>query len=126
MLLTVLFFAAIGVALLWMGVIAPSILRALGVPAAGGLWRLDRRNQHLSRSQYVWGIGVFDWGIGTALATTLLDYVLWKDSGSSSHAQSPKTILLKAAVYLIAGLFVGFVGYSGSPDAGPQPTDHVP
>ena len=62
-------------ALMWIGFAAPTILRALGVPMAYGLWRLDRRNQHLSKRQWVWGLGVFSMGVGGALLLTLRYYL---------------------------------------------------
>ena len=60
------YFAITAAALMWAGFVAPTILRALGVPMAYGLWQLDRRNQHLSKRQYVWSVGVFSTGIGGA------------------------------------------------------------
>jgi hypothetical protein len=52
---------------LWTGFVAPAVLRGFGVPLASGFWRLDRRNRHLSKQQYVRGVGVFAWGTGMFL-----------------------------------------------------------
>jgi hypothetical protein len=47
---------------------------AWGVPIAFGLWRLDRRNRSLSKTQYVWhaAVGQFD-----ALPTNLQIDAQW-------------------------------------------------
>jgi hypothetical protein len=34
---------------------------------ASGQWKWNRRNQHLSKRQYVWSFGVFAWGTGAFL-----------------------------------------------------------
>ena len=69
------FLVAILVFLLWAGVVAPAILRSSGVQMAYGCWRLDRRNQHLSKRQYVWGFGVVAWGVGMFLFSTTWSYL---------------------------------------------------
>jgi len=64
-------------AVLWIGILAPAILRIFGIPMAFGFWRLDRRNRHLSRGQYAWGFGVFSFGIGSLFLSALRDYLNW-------------------------------------------------
>ena len=36
--------------LLWMSLVAPALARLFRVPLAFGIWRIDRRNQHLTHS----------------------------------------------------------------------------
>ena len=60
---------AILVAWLWAGFVAPTIARGFDVPMASG-WRISRRNQYLSKLQYVWTCGVFaaGWVFGVLTA----------------------------------------------------------
>ena len=95
---------SIFVAWLWMGVVAPSIVRPFGVPMAYGYWRLDRRNQHLSRRQYVWGFGVFAWGMGMLL------FIISQSFGERllSGRSLPSTrgwIIWVAATFVLGWLF---------------------
>ena len=55
---------------LWTSFVAPVIARGFGVPIVSG-WRLNRRNQHLSKSEYVWGCGAFAFGTGLFTFLTL-------------------------------------------------------
>jgi hypothetical protein len=70
-----IFIAAMG-AWLWTSFVAPVIARGFGVPMVSG-WRLNRCNQHLSKSDYMWGCGAF--AVGTGLFASL-------HSGSASTA----------------------------------------
>jgi hypothetical protein len=106
------FLVAILVGWLWMGFIGPSILRVFGVPAKFGLWRLDRRNQHLSKQQYVWGFGVFIWAVGMVLSTTTWDYLNWRFAGDKLTPHDAAHIAMRIAIFLGGGLFVG--AFSGS------------
>lgn len=72
------FLIAIVCGLLWMGLVAPAILRFFGVPVAIGDWMLERRNQRLSRTQYIWAGGVFQWGVGMFVFFTLSKYLEWR------------------------------------------------
>ena len=62
------FLIAVLGAWLWSSFVAPVIARGFGVPMLSG-WRLNRRNQHLSKPDYVWGCGAF--AVGTGLFTFL-------------------------------------------------------
>jgi hypothetical protein len=75
MIVLVGFCIAIVCVLLWIGVLAPAILRAFGVPRAMGIRRIDRGNQRLSRTQYIWACGVFEWGGGMFVFSTVSNYV---------------------------------------------------
>lgn len=93
-------------ALLWIGMLAPGILRIFGVPMISGFWRLDRLNQHLSKLQYVWGYGVFSFGIGMFMLSALMDYPKW----GRTYERTPATvsdIALRLLIWLAAGGFVG-------------------
>lgn len=64
---------AMSAAVLWMCIVAPLTANVFGVPVRISPWRIDRRNQHLTRTQYVWSIGVLDLGIGMFLLGALWD-----------------------------------------------------
>ena len=106
-----IFFIAILPALVWTWFVAPLILRAVGVPMASGpQWKSNRRGQHLSKRQYVWGFGVFAWGIGTFLFVALRDYLSWKLRGDRFSHPTATSIILELIIFLGAGLTVGVYG----------------
>ncbi len=104
------FIACAGLLVLWIAVIAPLILRAVGVPI--GLWRVDRRNETLTWHQYIWGVGVFGWGLGMFLFTNLLDYLQWRFSGGLSR-HTPTFIAFSFLTWLAGGLLFGLMSSSG-------------
>ena len=93
-----------------MGFAAPAILRTFGVPVASGMWRLDRRNQHLNKMQYVWGFGVFSWGLGMFLFFTVSRYLDWKLLDDKFSRLSPVRILFYFLIWLAAGWITGIFG----------------
>ena len=104
-------FIAILPSLLWTWFVAPVVLRAFGVPMASGpLWKSNRRSQHLSKRQYVWGFGVFAWGIGIFLFFALRDYLSWKLMGDRFSHPTAIRIILELIIFLGAGLTVGLYG----------------
>lgn len=96
---------AILAALLWAGFLAPAILRALGVPMAYGLWRLDRRNKHLSKRQYIWGFGVVTWGVGMILFNTICSYLVSKPIPD----RPAQTSAARTVVGLLSSLIMGWL-----------------
>lgn len=102
-----IFVLAIGCGLAWVGLVAPALLRAFGVPVAQGVWRLDRRNQHLSRTQYVWFFGVFAWGLGMFLFFTISRYLEWKLLGDRSAFQHATQLIMSLLVWLLSGWLFG-------------------
>jgi hypothetical protein len=104
------FLIAIVCGLLWMGVVAPAILRAFGVPVARWVLRLDRRNQHLSRTQYIWAFGVFQWGLGMFVFFTVSKYLEWRLLGDRFSYLSPVRIMVWFLTWLAAGWLVGVFG----------------
>lgn len=101
----VIFLVAIACALLWIGIMAPAILRGFGVPVAFGSRRVDRLNQHLSKTQYVWACGVFSWGLGMFLFFTVLRYLEWKLLGDRFSFAS--YIIVGLPVWVAAGWLFG-------------------
>lgn len=102
-----IFLSAIACVSLWVGVIAPAILRSFGVPMAFGVWRLDRRNQRLSRAQYIWAFGVLSWGLGIFLFSTVWKYLEWKLLGDRFSYSSPARIVAGLLTWLLLGFLVG-------------------
>ncbi|HKW76694.1 MAG TPA: hypothetical protein VJN64_14280 [Terriglobales bacterium] len=102
-----IFLIAIGCGLAWAGLVAPTLLRVFGLPVALGVWRLDRRNQHLSRTQYVWFFGVFTWGLGMFLFFTISRYLEWKLLGDRSANQHSTQIIGALLIWLLAGWLFG-------------------
>jgi hypothetical protein len=96
--------------LLWMGFAGPAILRALGLPVAFGMWRMDRRNQHLDRTQYVWTCGVFRCGLGMFLYFTISRYLDWRLLGDKFSYLSPRVIFVGLFICLGAGWVSGLFG----------------
>ena len=103
------FFIAIVCGLLWMGVVAPAILRSFGVPVAIGARRIDRHNQHLSRTQYIWACGVFQWGVGMFVFFTLSKYLDWRLLGDrfSYLSLTPVHMIVWLLSWLAAGWLFG-------------------
>jgi hypothetical protein len=101
------FLIAIVCGLLWMGLVAPAILRFFGVPVAIGDWMLERRNQRLSRTQYIWAGGVFQWGVGMFVFFTLSKYLEWRLLGDrfSYLSLTPVDMI----VWLLSWLAVGWL-----------------
>jgi FtsH-binding integral membrane protein len=100
------FLIAILVVLLWTGFVAPAILRTLGVPMAYGSW-LDRRNQHLSKRQHVWGFGVLTYGVGMTLFSTSWSYLFSKPIPYRLSQMSATRIVVGLLSWLIIGWLVG-------------------
>ena len=101
------FFIALLSAWLWTWFVAPAILRAFGVPMVSGQWRWNRRNEHLSKRQYVWGYGVFAWGTGMFLFFARRDYLSWRMLGDTFSHPTPARVLLELIIFLGAGWTVG-------------------
>lgn len=101
------FLTAVACAWCWMGLIAPAILRSFGVPLAFGLWRLDRRNQNLSRSQYVWAFGVFSWGVGMFLFWTMAGYLQWRVLSDPSEYPTLRRTIGGVVIWFTTGLLFG-------------------
>lgn len=89
------FLGTLAFALLWSSVIAPTIARAFGVRAAIG-FRLDRKNQHLSRRQFFWACGVLSVGIGIFICTVGMDLGDQLSQMRSKHTISSLVIALIA------------------------------
>jgi hypothetical protein len=101
--------AAFVVAWLWMDFFAPLLARIFGVPARLGLWRSNRRNQHLSRPQFVWWIGVVGFGIGMFLWSLICDE-------STIFQTYPGVTARRFVVNMFIWLFAGFgFGLSTAP-----------
>ena len=77
---------------LWVGLLAPLILRGFGTPMAIGFWRLDRLNRHLSKRQYLWGYGVFSFGVGYSSVRRC--WIIWtgEERGAESLRSLPGTL----------------------------------
>jgi len=103
------YLGAIACGLVWIEAIAPLIANAFGVPCKVAFWRIDRQNQHLGRWQYLWSIGVFGWGIGMFLYTTLLDLLQWKILGDNAMDRSIGFTLAHLGIWLFAGMFFGYM-----------------
>jgi hypothetical protein len=101
------FLIAIACGLLWVGFAAPAILRTFGVPVAFGAWRIDRRNQHLKRTQYVWACGVFMWGLGMFVFSTIFRYLDWRLLGDKFSHLSAMRVLEEFLTWLVVGLAFG-------------------
>jgi hypothetical protein len=91
---------------LWTSFVAPAIARGFGVPIASG-WRLNRRNQHLSKVHYVWGCGVFAGGSGLFLFVLLRQYLYCiLIVGRFPHLSGPN-LASRLIICLAAGLVFG-------------------
>jgi len=97
----VVFLVAVSVALLWVSVLAPLVANIFGVPARASLWRIDRRNQHLTTTQYFWTIGLLGMGMGMLLLFATMDL----GEGRHLSVRSITGCLLGA---LLVGLIAGF------------------
>ena len=90
----------------WTGFVAPAIARGFGVPMASG-WRLDRRNQYLSKLYYVWACGVFAAGSGLFLFITLRQCLYCGLSvGRFPHLSGP-TVAVRLIICSAAGWLFG-------------------
>ena len=98
------------VAVLWIGLLAPIILRIFGIPMAIGFWRLDRLNQHLSTRQYVWGLGVFSFGIGLLLLTGLREYLDWRIVKNGTTPFTSIHVASRLLTWIFAGWIIGSYG----------------
>lgn len=94
------FLIAAACGLVWTNFAAPGILRAFGVPVAFGMWRIERRNQSLNRTQYVWACGVFMWGLGMFLFFETLFYLV----------KTPLPTFRTLLTWLAAGWLIGVFG----------------
>ena len=101
------FLIATACGLLWIGFAAPAILRLFGLPVAFGAWRTDRRNQHLTKRQYVWVCGVFGWGVGMFLFFTISSYLDWRLLGDKFSHLSFLRISGEFLTWLAAGWLFG-------------------
>ena len=94
---------------LWSCAISPLISRLFSIPARIG-FLTTRRNQHLTRLQFIFAIGVFGWGVGMFIAWTgwyLLGPALFFVYPPSPTLQHILGYLL---VWLSAGAVIGMVG----------------
>src|SRR5690242_18699850 len=101
------FLVAIGCSLLWMGLAAPAILRSFGVPISFGSRRIDRRNKHLNKMHYLWGVGVFSFGLGMFLFFATWKYLEWKLLGQESSPPSAARAILGLLFSVAVGLSWG-------------------
>lgn len=115
-----IFLGAIACGWLWVGLIAPAILRSFGVPIAFGMWRLDRRNQNLSKAQYVWAFGVFSWGLGMFLFSTVWKYLEWRLLGDRFSYSISAQLIAGLLIWLLAGLLMGVLGAPRRKGADPR------
>jgi hypothetical protein len=103
-----LILGALATAFLWMSLVAPALARLFRVPLP--FWRIDRRNQHLTRRQLVIWEGAFTWGVGMFLAFSVWDYLEWKllgdqTSGGRLHLEH---VCFNFIFWLLAGVIWGF------------------
>jgi len=91
---------------LWTSFVAPAIARGFGVPMASG-WRLNRRNQHLGRLNYVWGCGMFAGGSGLFLFITLRQYLCCILIAATFPHLSGPSLALRLIICLAAGWLFG-------------------
>ena len=108
-------------ALFWIGVVAPTILRSFGVPIAFGFWRLGRRNERLSKAQYVWAFGVFSWAGGMFLFLFLHRYLEWKLLGDRFPYPTPRHIIVGLLQCLLLGWLVGVLSSPNRKGTDPTP-----
>ena len=99
------YLCAIASSMLWIGIVAPLIVRIFGVPHKLGFWRIDRRNQHLRADQYFWCVGVLSFGGGLSLLMTLLDFLEAKVLGEK--ATNPSYTLVHIGIGVVAGVIFG-------------------
>ena len=111
MLATALFLASLVCTYLWIAVIAPLLMRAVGVPVGIGLWRIDRRNQHLSRRQYVWAVGIVAWGMGMFLGMNVSDYLEWRFGGDAFAPHTLIRIAISFLIWALAGWQFGVLSF---------------
>jgi hypothetical protein len=101
-------FGAVGSLAMWVCVVAPLIGRSFGVPLAFGLWRLDRKNAHLTKAQFVLWFGMFCVGVGMFLYDAVFDYLsstlLHDDLGHASNR-----VVGGLIVAILCGLLVGLL-----------------
>ncbi len=76
---------------------------------AFGFWRTDRKNQYLTRSQYVWVYGVVNFGAGIFLFMTVADYLGWKLLGEPSSRLSPWHLIWNLAFAISVGVSFGVI-----------------
>lgn len=100
--------------LLWYGVVE-LVARLFGVSIFPRLWRHERAVRPLTFSQHMGFVGVLAWGGGVFFATTLLEYLEWKYWGAF-HGLSANRMLLKAVVWLTAGLLFGWMTWKCGSD----------
>ena len=102
-------YSAIGLTcdLLWTGFVAPAILRRLGVPSAFGIWRIDRRNQHLNMAQFVWVVACSGGGLGCSCISRSPGISTGDCFGDRFSYLSPKLTLVRLAISLGGGWVVG-------------------
>ena len=95
--------------MLWTSVIAPVLVRAVGVPMAIGFWRQDRKNRHLNKPQYVWAYGAFGFGLGVFFFLTVWDYLKWKLLADQFSHFNSRQLIVRLAISLSVGLVVGLI-----------------
>lgn len=101
------FLISVGCSLLWTGLAAPAILRSFGVPISFAPWRIDNRNKHLNKIHYLWGVGVFSFGLGMFLFFTIWQYLEWKLLGQESPHPSAARVIVDLLLCLAAGFSWG-------------------
>jgi hypothetical protein len=102
-----IFVIAIALTLLWASLVAPAILRAFGLPVAYGKRWLDHR--HLSRTQYVWACGVFEWGLGMFLFFIVYRYLKGRLLGDRFLYPSPTNFVVGLLIWIAAGWVFGVI-----------------
>lgn len=96
---------AAGSAVLWMSFLAPSIAHLFGAPLAFGFWRLDRKNSHLSKTQFLWWFGVFTFGVGIFLYGAVFD--LLRLTLLHEHLSFSRSSVGGFVIAILGGLLVG-------------------
>ncbi|HEY5055123.1 MAG TPA: hypothetical protein VII58_03135 [Acidobacteriaceae bacterium] len=95
--------------ILWAAILAPLIANAFGVPCKFVFLRIDRQNRHISRGQYFWFVGVFGWGLGMFVMTTVSDLLQWKFLGNATAHPSLASILSHLLTWSLGGMIFGYV-----------------
>jgi len=114
----VVLLGSLGALFLWMSLVAWMIGRAMGVPMAFGIWRLDRKNSHLTRQQYFWCFGVLTFGLGMFLSFALRDFLESRLLERFSHSDWSDHLVGTFVVSIFGGLFVGFRQRKGDAEHG--------
>lgn len=100
------FLVATLVAWVWAAFAAPGIGRSFGVPMISG-WNLVRRNQHLSKLDYVRGCGLFAVGSALFIFLTLKQYLYCEFTVGKPPNFHGSYMWLRLVIFLVAGWVFG-------------------